>query len=138
MAPLLRLPISALPSDYPEFRRAVDDTLRGDTLEVTPEARAIADAVLHPGLLHLPRWVWQLGGIVPLGAHLAVGPGAGPRRHHTRSPQYRVLISDSELLIVAFFPRVFRDLLFRVGDTLLIRHLLFYSYSFGIYSFTHY
>lgn len=67
MAPLLRLPISALPSDYPEFRRAVDDTLRGDTLEVTPEARAIADAVLHPGLLHLPRWVWQLGGIVPLG-----------------------------------------------------------------------
>ena len=67
MAPLLRLPAHSLPSDYAEFQHTLDELIRGPILEVSPAAREIADAVLHPKLLHLPRALWRAGSVFAVG-----------------------------------------------------------------------
>lgn len=46
VAALLGIPLADLPADWSAFRSSFDALLASDTLEVTPEARAIADAVL--------------------------------------------------------------------------------------------
>jgi uncharacterized protein (DUF2236 family) len=51
VALVLGVPAALLPPSWPVFRSAFDEILSGDVLEVTPDARAIAEAVLGvPGL----------------------------------------------------------------------------------------
>jgi uncharacterized protein (DUF2236 family) len=67
MAPLLQLPDERLPERYEDFSRELDAALSGDLLEVTPEARSLADAILHPPVPLLPRALGDVGSVVTLG-----------------------------------------------------------------------
>ncbi|MCZ6783378.1 MAG: oxygenase MpaB family protein [Proteobacteria bacterium] len=64
MAPLLRLPRERLPASYDDFRAELDATLAGPVLEITDEARALADAVLHPPVPLLPRSLGDAGSVI--------------------------------------------------------------------------
>ncbi len=66
MAPLLRLPASTLPASFEDFRSAITDLIEGPLLEPTPEARALADSVLHPAVPLLPRALADVGSVVTL------------------------------------------------------------------------
>jgi uncharacterized protein (DUF2236 family) len=48
VARLLGVPAELVPAGHAAFRRYFDGMLAGDALAVTPAARSIADAVLHP------------------------------------------------------------------------------------------
>ena len=65
MAPLFELPESELPPDHPGFLARFDYIVDRE-LEVTPVARELADAVLHPPIPLLPRFVGDVGSIVTL------------------------------------------------------------------------
>jgi len=67
MAPLFRLPPERLPDDPAAFEAEMARRLASRELEPTPEARELADAVLHPPLPGLPRWLADLGGDLPVG-----------------------------------------------------------------------
>jgi len=67
IGPLLRLPRERMPPDLGSFADAFQQMLDGPTLAITPQARALADDVLHPNLPGLPRWVGDLGSILTAG-----------------------------------------------------------------------
>jgi uncharacterized protein (DUF2236 family) len=67
VARLLGVPEGLLPLSFASFERYVDETISGGTLEPTPTARRLADAVLHPPLAFLPRLVGDVGTVVTLG-----------------------------------------------------------------------
>lgn len=67
VARLLRVPDEALPADAPAFDAAVAAQIEGPELEVTPQARELADAVLHPPLPLVPRVLGDVGSVVTLG-----------------------------------------------------------------------
>jgi len=67
VARLLGVPEERLPPSFASFERYVEGTISGHTLEPTPTARRLADAVLHPPLAFLPRLVGDVGAVVTLG-----------------------------------------------------------------------
>ena len=67
VARLLGVPEDLLPQSYAAFARYVDETIAGGVLEPTPTARRLADAVLHPPLAFLPRFLGDVGAVVTLG-----------------------------------------------------------------------
>jgi len=67
VASLLGVPEDRLPRSFAAFERYVDETISGRTLEPTPTARRLADAVLHPPLAFLPRLAGDVGAVVTLG-----------------------------------------------------------------------
>jgi uncharacterized protein (DUF2236 family) len=60
------VPEDLLPPRWAAFERYVDETVSA-TLEPTPTARRLADAVLHPPLALLPRVAGDVGAVVTLG-----------------------------------------------------------------------
>ena len=60
MAPLFGLPAEALPPTWPAFRTRMQAILESETIEITPQARALAEAVLRPPLPLLPGAVSSL------------------------------------------------------------------------------
>jgi len=63
VARVLGVPERNVPSDWRDFRARFDEILDSDLLEVTPEAREIADAVLGTGGLGPARLV--TAGLLP-------------------------------------------------------------------------
>jgi len=67
VARLLGVPEDGLPPSFASFQRYVGETIAGRTLEPTPTARRLADAVLHPPVAFLPRLAGDVGSVVTLG-----------------------------------------------------------------------
>jgi uncharacterized protein (DUF2236 family) len=67
VARLLGVPDEVLPQSHAAFVRYLDDTIAGGVLEPTPTARRLADAVLHPPLAFVPRFLGDVGAVVTSG-----------------------------------------------------------------------
>ena len=67
VARLLGIPEDGLPRSFAAFTYYVEETIAGPTLDPTPTARRLADAVLHPPLAFLPRIAGDVGAVVTLG-----------------------------------------------------------------------
>ncbi len=61
------VPDDRLPPSLDAFNAYLRDVLDGDTLEITPTARRLADAVLSPPAGFVPRWLAGLGSIPSVG-----------------------------------------------------------------------
>lgn len=89
-AALFGVPAAAIPPDLRAFQRYVREMIAGHELEVSPEARELADLVLHPPIAGVPRWLGDLGGVITLGLLPAALrrryglPWAGRHRHGFR------------------------------------------------------
>jgi uncharacterized protein (DUF2236 family) len=66
VARLLGVPDEELPPTPAAFAAYVRETIAGPVLEITPTARRLADAVLHPPLPLVPRLAGDLGSVVAL------------------------------------------------------------------------
>lgn len=67
LARLMQVPESHIPATLAEFDAGMAEILRGPTLEITPTARRLADAVLHPPIPLLPRALGDAASVVTLG-----------------------------------------------------------------------
>jgi uncharacterized protein (DUF2236 family) len=61
------VPEAQLPPTHPAFRTYLRSMVEGPALEITPTARRLADAVLHPPIPFVPRWIGDAAGILTLG-----------------------------------------------------------------------
>ncbi len=66
-AELFGIPPDRVPPDLGAFRRYCRGMIAGPELEVTAEAKRLADAVLHPPIPGVPRVLGDLGGVITLG-----------------------------------------------------------------------
>ncbi len=64
LARLLGVPDDVLPRDYPAFRLYFEELIEGPTLEVTPTAARLAEAVLHPPIRLLPGFLEESSEVV--------------------------------------------------------------------------
>jgi uncharacterized protein (DUF2236 family) len=67
VAALIGVPDALPPTDFTSLRRYFDGVVAGPVLEVTPSARRLADAVLHPPIRFVPRAAGDLASVVTLG-----------------------------------------------------------------------
>jgi uncharacterized protein (DUF2236 family) len=63
---LLGIPAQRLPAELDDFARYLRGMLSGPCLEVTPTARDLADAVLHPPIRLVPRLAGDAASVVTL------------------------------------------------------------------------
>ena len=61
------VPEAHLPPTLEAFRTYLRSMIEGPALEITPTARQLADAVLHPPIPLVPRWIGDAAGILTLG-----------------------------------------------------------------------
>ncbi|UCE85423.1 MAG: DUF2236 domain-containing protein [Deltaproteobacteria bacterium] len=82
------VPEAQLPPTFEAFRHYLRDMLEGPMLEITPTARQLADAVLHPPIAWVPRWIGDATGVLTLGllpAELRERYGFAWNRAHARA-----------------------------------------------------
>ncbi len=100
VASLVGVPDALIPGDFAAHRRYFDAVVAGPALEVTPTARRLADAVLHPPIRFVPRAAGDLASVLTLGLlppevcaryGFAWGPGR-ERAHRALAAAIRVAI----------------------------------------------
>jgi uncharacterized protein (DUF2236 family) len=67
VAALIGVPEAVIPADHASLCRYFDGVVAGPVLEVTPSARRLADAVLHPPIRFVPRAAGDLASVLTLG-----------------------------------------------------------------------
>lgn len=59
VAPLLRIPEKILPTSQKAFEQYLEKMLHSNQIAVSPTGKALADAILHPKLLLVPRHLFE-------------------------------------------------------------------------------
>lgn len=87
MAALFAVPADIVPADWPAFKAYMSTMLGSDTLAVTPQSRAIAEALLFRGAkpwLRSPRWYCALtASLLPTRLREGFGLGLKPAEAET-------------------------------------------------------